>query len=184
MSVKQFQRLFDIQYWSQADEKWGSVITSCGNSMRAEGCIITAAAMIFHSYGDKVDPLIVQKELRAIKAQTASGRADCPFDWASASKKYNHKYSGKFTGTFEKLKKDMMDLVMNKGVPLMARVPNHTVTIRGFSGLLPVIDHWPNFEKITADMFLVHDPGNVKNKNLQDVINQRGEFEYYNYYEN
>ncbi|WP_064200086.1 C39 family peptidase [Brevibacillus brevis] len=177
MAVKQYSKVFDMQYWSQADEKWRSNYTSCGNTMKVEGCVITSAAMIFAFYGNKVDPEILQQQLKAV-----DGKADCPFDWAVAQKKYGHKYSGKFTGTFEKLKKDMMDCVINKGIPLMVRVPNHTVAIRGFSGLIEVVDGFPRFELITPSMFLVHDPGNSKNKNLQDVIDQRGEFEYYNYY--
>lgn len=49
-------------------------------------------------------------------------------------------------------------------------------------GLIEVVDGFPRFELITPSMFLVHDPGNSNNKNLQDVIDQLGEFEHYNYY--
>jgi len=177
MANKTFSKILGIEPWLQTDDKWRWIGTSCGSNIGVEGCVITSVAMIFKKFGDNVDPKILTERLK-------STHSDCPFDWDYASRVYKHPYKGKKSGKFDTFKGEMLDLIYNKGVPLMVRVPNHTVVISGFVGTLPVYDRdFPDLTQIKANMFLVNDPGKAKNVTLQDVIDQRGDFEYFNYYE-
>lgn len=144
--------------------------------MSAEGCIITSVAMIFKSFGDNVTPKTMLEKLKKSKA-------DCPFNWLSAAKEYKHTYKDKTFGSFDKLKNSIFNLIVNSKIPIMVRVPGHTVVARGFNGTLPVDAKGnPDLSKITSNMILVNDPGSSKNKTLADVINQKGAVEYINYY--
>ncbi|EST55258.1 hypothetical protein T458_08010 [Brevibacillus panacihumi W25] len=174
MARKTFSRNLRVEYFGQGDSPWGSRKTSCKDTMRSEGCIITSVAMIFKKYGDSVDPGILLDDMQP---------KDCPFDWWVAASVYNHTYEGKTSGTFKQLRDEIFDLVYDQRIPIMLRVPNHTVVAVGFQGTLSVDeDGNPNYNEITPSMILVNDPGKASNKTLQDVIDQRGDFEYYNYY--
>lgn len=176
MARKTFSRDLGVQYWSQAKSTWGSERTSCGGTMKSEGCVITSVAMIFDHFGDSIDPLILLNKLKPTGD-------DCAFDWWVAESKYGHNYEGKTSGSFNNLKADIFDLVYNQRIPIMIRVPNHTVVAVGFQGTLTVdVDGEPYVSEITPEMILVNDPGNSGNTTLQDTINQRGNVEYYNYY--
>ncbi|WP_059171967.1 hypothetical protein [Bacillus sp. FJAT-27445] len=176
MATKTYNRDLLTPSFKQFDTTWGSKITSCGGTMKAEGCIITSVAMLFKGFGDSLNPGTF---LDALKPTGA----DCPFNWLSAANKYGHSYHDKTTGTFSALKGNIFDLIVNKGTPVLIRVPGHTVVAKAFSGTLSVdIDGNPYYSQITASMINVNDPGSSTNVTLQDVINQRGELEYINRY--
>jgi hypothetical protein len=176
MATKEtFHRDLGTTSYKQFDSKWADQPTSCGGTIKSEGCFITSVAMIFHSFGDtNVDPSTLQIALEPY---------DCPFYWTVAADKYGHTYHGKTYGAIEELKYDMFDLIYNQGIPVMVHVPGHLVVVKEFYGTLTVDDQGnPFLNEITPDMFKVNDPGSSYNDDLQDVIDQRGEVEYYNYY--
>ncbi|MFB0828182.1 C39 family peptidase [Brevibacillus laterosporus] len=176
MARKTFNRDLGITDWKQAEKPWGKEYTSCGQTMADEGCIITSVAMIFDSFGDDVDPYSLLEKLK-------KSRNDCDFNWSAAATSYKHKYKGKKSGSFNSIKADIFDLVVTDRVPVMVRVPGHTVIVTGFRGTLSVdTDGEPYYTEIDADMFLVNDPGYKKHTPLQDVIDKRGKVEYFNYY--
>ncbi|NNV01205.1 C39 family peptidase [Brevibacillus sp. MCWH] len=176
MATKTFSRDLGTTSFKQFDSKWASKTTSCGGTMRSEGCYITSVAMIFNSFGDNVDPGTLLDNLKN------TGK-DCPIDWNAAASRYSHTYHGKMSGTFDKLKADIFDLIVNERIPVMIHVPNHLVAAKGFKGTLSVdVDGSPYYSQITPEMILVNDPGSSSNQTLQDVINQRGAVDYYTYY--
>jgi hypothetical protein len=176
MATKLYNRDLGTKSFKQTDKTWASKITSCGGTMHSEGCYITSVSMIFYSFGDNIDPGKLLDKLKPL------GK-DCPLDWDVAASQYSHTYHGKTSGTFDKLKDDIFDLIVNQRIPVIIHVPNHTVVAKGFYGTLPVdADGNPYYNQITPDMILVNDPGSSSNKTLQDVINQRGAVDYYNYF--
>lgn len=178
MATKTYQSDLKVKSWKQFDSSWASLKTSCGGTMKSEGCFITSVAMIFHSFGDSsITPKTLMETLKAEK------KADCPFNWYTAATKYKHTYKGKSEGTFDKLKGQIFNFMNVYKVPIMIHVPKHLVVATGFKGTLPVdANNKPDLTKVTPAMILVNDPGSSNNSTLADVIKQRGAVEYYVYY--
>lgn len=167
-----------FKQFNDGTNKWYSKKTSCGGTIGEEGCFLTSTAMIFKGFGDNVDPGTLTDKLKS----DYKG-ADCPFAWDTAAKAYSHTWHNKTNGSFDNIRDDLFELIVNSRIPVMVHVPNHLVVVKGFSGTLTVdIDGYPYYTEITASMFKVNDPGSSKNTTLQDVITQKGKVDYITYY--
>lgn len=152
--------------FKQTTGGWQDKITSCGDTMYNEGCYITSAAMVFKGFGDSVDPGSMLEELRP---------ADCLFNWSVAATKYNHTLTSTVSGSFDSLKAQMFDIIMNQKKAIIYCVSGsstHAVVIKGFNGTLTVdpdtLQPWTT--EITSAMFKVNDPGSSTNTTLAQVL--------------
>lgn len=179
MARKTYNVNLGIPYYSQRDSKWGSKPTSCKENGRNQtmdevGCIITSVAMIFKSFGDDIDP---GKLLEALKPN------DCPFSWTTAESLYSHRYESRKSGTFDQLRAEIFKKIVIDKIPLLVRVPGHTVVATGFMGTLDVdIDGEPYYNQITPEMVRINDPYWSNHATLQDAINKKGAVEHFDHY--
>lgn len=73
----------NVTRWSQSDSQWGTdkMGGTCGNTtMSAEGCAVTAVAMVFDYFGANTDPGKLNKDL---------GSHSCPIYWGTAANLYS-----------------------------------------------------------------------------------------------
>lgn len=167
-----------FKQFNDGTNSWYDDVTSCGGTIGKEGCFLTSAAMIFKGFGDSVDPGTITKKLK----DDYNG-ADCLFAWSTAASAYSHTWHNKANGTFDTLRDDIFELIVDQGLPVMVHVPGHLVVAKGFVGTLTQdLDGYPYYTEITPSMFRVNDPGSSYNTSLQDVINQRGPVDYISYY--
>lgn len=67
MSYRSFSKTISIPDYKQFDDRWGDLTTSCGGTMRVQGCAITSATMIFG-----IRPDVHLNEMKPY---------DCPYNW-------------------------------------------------------------------------------------------------------
>ncbi|MBO8155847.1 MAG: hypothetical protein H0Z32_05245 [Bacillaceae bacterium] len=147
---------------------WASDNTSCGGTMAAEGCFVTAFANLVNAHGNSDDPGDV---LNALKPN----RWDCPFAWAQAGTLYSLSNNLMY-GDFDTVKGYIFDEIVNNNRPVIIDVGGkHTVTTDGFSGTLTVFPEpdgtvYPDTSQITTDMIHISDPGSNYRFTLDETI--------------
>ncbi len=150
-----------VPSYKQTDSRWANVtLGTSGKKIKDIGCATTGIAMM-ESYrlGYTIYPDAMSKKLK----YTTSGSVYWPSHFYQVTSKTDY-----LKKIYEKLK---------SGKPVLFGAKNkyggqHWVVITGFSG----------GDSLTANKFLVNDPGSKNRTTLQDLLNTHPDFYKYFYY--
>ena len=152
-------KLSSVGDYKQGNTSWGSMVTSCGSTIRSVGCVITAFANILKYKGKSDNPGQVCTKLKN------AGKADCPFNWGTAASQYGLSYSAHW-GNFDGLKAQMFNLIVKNRTPYIVYITNssgsssHAVTVSGFKGTVLIDDSGQVVaSSVKPEMFIINDPG-------------------------
>jgi hypothetical protein len=167
-------KLSSVGDYKQYTSTWGSITTSCGSTIHAVGCVITAFANILKFKGKSDNPGQVQSKMKN------SGNADCPFDWSKAATLYGLTYT-RNNGNFDQIKIQMFNLIAKQRTPFIVYVTNsggtksHAVTVVGFNGTVLIDDEQGVVgSSIKPEMFLINDPGSSSRTTLKQMLDYYG----------